>query len=230
MQSHDHIIHAKWIITCEEKNTILENHALVICEGKIKAILPAKKAFELYPNASKEDYTSHAVMPGFVNAHTHIPMNYFRGLADDLKLMDWLQHHIWPAEKKWLSAEFVYDASLFAIAEMLRSGTTCFNDMFFFMPSIARAIDISGIRGFVGITIIGFPNNWASNIDEEFSKGITFLEQYKNHSRVGVTLAPHSMYTVTEDEYLLRVKEIAEEHHLQINMHVQEPSNACGGR
>jgi 5-methylthioadenosine/S-adenosylhomocysteine deaminase len=223
MPSQDHLIHAKWIITCEEKNNILENHALVIHQGTIKDILPAKKALELYPDASKEDYTSHAIMPGFVNAHTHIPMNYFRGLADDLKLMDWLQNHIWPAEKKWLSAEFVYDASLFAIAEMLRSGTTCFNDMFFFMPAIADAINISKIRGSVGLHIISFPTNWAKDAKEEFEKGLEFLHAYKNHPLLGITLAPHSMYTVTEDEYLLKVKEIAEEHNLQINMHVQEP-------
>jgi len=222
METIDQIIHAKWLITCEAAHPVLENHALVIDKGHIKAILPSDQATEHYHARTVEQFPGHAIIPGLINAHTHIPMNFFRGLADDLALMDWLNNHIWPAEKKWLSHEFVRDASLFAIAEMLRSGTTCFNDMFFFMPAIAEAIDISGIRGHVGITIINFPNNWAHNIDEEFSKGMDFYEQYKNHARVVPTLAPHAMYTVSEDAYLLRILDLAEKHHLKINMHVQE--------
>lgn len=218
------IISAKWLITCED-NSILEDHALVIENGLIKEILPATKIKERHPDVTVQHFPSHALIPGFVNSHTHIPMNYFRGLADDLALMNWLSNHIWPAEKKWLSHEFVKDASLFAIAEMLRSGTTCFNDMFFFMPAIAEAIDLAGIRGNVGITIINFPNNWANTLDDEFAKGLEFYEQYKNHERITPTMAPHAMYTVTEDEYLIRILEIAEKYDLKINMHVQEPEN-----
>lgn len=225
MEQVDHIIHAKWLITGENHNTVLDNHALIVHKGLIKDIQPSHIAKENYTTQSAQHFSSHALIPGLVNAHTHVAMNFFRGLADDLALLNWLNNHIWPAEKKWLSHEFVRDASLFAIAEMIRCGTTCFNDMFFFMPATAEAIDISGIRGHVGITIINFPNKWANNIDEEFSKGIDFYEQYKHHDRVKATLAPQSMYTVTEDEYLLRILEIAELYDLKINMHVQEPKD-----
>ena len=220
-----HIIAAKWVIPCEEKETVLENHAVVIENGIITDIVPTPSAPNKYPHFPITHFGSHALIPGLINSHTHIPMNYFRGLADDRALMDWLQNYMWPAEKKCLSPEFVKDASLFAIAEMLRSGTTCFNDMFFFMPSIAEAVELSGIRGHVGINIINFPNNWANTIEEEFSKGEAFCQHYSNHPRVTPTLAVHSMYTVSEDDYLLRSLAFAEKYNLKINMHVQEPQS-----
>lgn len=224
MELVDHIIHAKWLITSEEDNKILEDHALISHKGKIKNILPSKQASERYHANAVEHYTSHAIMPGFINAHTHISMNYLRGLADDLALMNWLNNHIWPAEKKWVSHEFVRDASLFAMAEMIRSGTTCFNDMYFFLQATAEAVDISGMRGAIGITVMEFPNAWAANVDEYFSKGLDFYEQYKQHERVMVTMAPHAIYT-SKDETLIKVRELAEKYDLKINMHIQETAD-----
>ncbi|MCC2666325.1 MAG: mtaD [Gammaproteobacteria bacterium] len=223
MESIDHIIQAKWLITCEN-NSVLENHALVIHQGKIKDILPSQLAKERYTAKNTENYSTHALMPGLINTHTHLAMNMFRGLADDLALMNWLNNHIWPAEKKWVSQEFVYDASLFAIAEMIRSGTTYFNDMYFFLQATAEAADISGIRGAIGITVIDFPTAWAATTDEYFSKGLDFYEQYKNHDRITATLAPHAIYTVS-DKNLLRVKEFAEKYNLKINMHIHETAD-----
>ncbi|MCE3238115.1 MAG: mtaD [Gammaproteobacteria bacterium] len=223
MESIDHIIQAKWLITCEN-NSVLENHALVIHQGKIKDILPSQLAKERYTAKNTENYSTHALMPGLINTHTHLAMNMFRGLADDLALMNWLNNHIWPAEKKWVSQEFVYDASLFAIAEMIRSGTTYFNDMYFFLQATAEAADISGIRGAIGITVIDFPTAWAATTEEYFSKGLDFYEQYKNHDRITATLAPHAIYTVS-DKNLLRVKEFAEKYNLKINMHIHETAD-----
>lgn len=223
MEKVDQILHAQWLI--QDSENILSDHALVIQNGYIKAILPYEKVSENYTATDIQHFKDHAIFPGFVNSHTHIPMNFFRGLADDLALMNWLQNHIWPAEKKWLSAEFVKDASLFAIAEMLRSGTVCFNDMFFFMPSIAEGIEESGIRGAIGPHVITFPTNWAKNAEEEFEKGIHFYDQYKNHARVIPTFSLHSLYTVTEDHDLQRAWELAEKWNIKVNMHVQEPNN-----
>jgi 5-methylthioadenosine/S-adenosylhomocysteine deaminase len=146
MQSVDLIIHAQWIITGTGTQETLRNHSLIIEKGIIKHILPTPLAKERYTAHQIEEYTHHAVMPGIINSHTHIGMNFFRGLADDLSLMNWLNHHIWPAEKKWVSHEFVRDASFLAIAEMIRGGTTCFNDMYFFLQATAEAADIAGIR------------------------------------------------------------------------------------
>ncbi len=219
----DQIIHAKWIITCEAKDEVLENHALVIQHQKIIDILPSPDASKQYSATKEEHYDSHAICPGFINTHTHVPMNYFRGLADDLALMNWLQNHIWPAEKKWLGEEFVFDASLFAMAEMIRSGTTSFNDMFFYMPSTAKATEIAGLRGHISMHVISFETKWAKDAEEEFAKAEAFYQEYKNSPLVSITVAAHSMYTVTDDKYLLRLNDIAEKYHLQMNMHVQEP-------
>lgn len=221
MNSVDQIIHAKWLITCESDNKILENHALIIKDGIITDILSSEQATLRYKANHTEHYTDHTVIPGFINAHTHIAMNYFRGLADDLALMDWLNNHIWPAERTFVDHEFVKEASLLAMAEMIRSGTTCFNDMYFFLQATAEAAEIAGMRAHIGITVIDFPTKWAQTTDEYFSKGVEFFEAYKNHDRIKTTLAPHAIYTVAEPT-LLKVKELAEKYDLKINMHIHE--------
>ncbi len=224
MEPIDTLIHAKWIIPGGETKSVLENHALVIKNGKIQAILPSQDAARHYSAKNSEKYSSHVIIPGLINSHTHIAMNYFRGLADDLALMNWLNNHIWPAEKKWVSHEFVRDASFFAMAEMIRSGTTCFNDMYFFLEATAEAADIAGLRAHIGITVIEFPTNWAQTTDEYFQRGLEFFERYKHHDQITATLAPHAPYTVS-DQSMLRVKEIAETHDLKINLHLHETAD-----
>lgn len=220
MKSADQVIHAKWIISGNESETPLENHSIIIEKDQIKEILPTPIAKQ-YQATEIHDLSKHAVMPGLINSHTHIGMNYFRGIADDLSLMTWLKNHVWPAEAKWVHHEFVHDASLFAMAEMIRCGTTCFNDMYFFLEATAEAANISGMRAHIGMTILEFPTNWAQNTDEYFAKGLAFYEAYKNHPRVTTTLAPHAPYTVS-DETFLRVKKIADQYHLKINVHLHE--------
>src|SRR3990167_4393614 len=220
MQKIDHLICAKWIITCEDNNRILEEHALAIHQGKILAILPIQDAKQKY-QAELCHYPAHAIMPGFINSHTHISMNIFRGLADDLELMDWLTNHIWPAEGKWVSHELVHDASQLAMGEMIRGGITCFNDMYFFLGATADAAEQAGIRAHVGMTIIDVPTAWAKTTEEYFAKALDFYQQYKNSKLVTPTLAPHSTYTVSI-ENLIKVKNLADEHQLKINIHLQE--------
>lgn len=221
MENIDYLIYAKWIITCEEENQVLANHALAIKEGKILAILSDQEAQTKYQANTILHYPSHAVMPGFINSHTHIAMNVFRGLADDLELMDWLNNYIWPAEGKWVSQELVYDASLLAMGEMIRCGTTCFNDMYFFLGATAEAAKLAGVRAQIGMTIIDVPTAWAKTPEEYFAKAIAFYEEYKNDALITPTLAPHSTYTVSL-ENLIKVKELADQYHLKINIHLQE--------
>lgn len=229
MENIDNLIHAKWVITCEDNNPVLENHSLAIKDGKILAILPTKQAQEKYQSTSQQYYQSHAVLPGLINSHTHIAMNIFRGLADDIALMDWLTNYIWPAEGKWVSHEMVYDASLFAMAEMIRCGTTCFNDMYFFPEATAQAAEQAGMRAFIGMTIMNVPTAWAKTSDEYFEKSLNFYHAYKNHDYVTPTLAPQSTYTVTENE-LRKIKHLADEYHLRVNVHSQETiSDVEGG-
>ncbi|PJD92521.1 MAG: N-ethylammeline chlorohydrolase [Legionella sp.] len=221
MKSIDHLVHAKWIITGETGQRVLDNHSLVVHKGIIQDILPTATAKETYHAVREDDYPYHAVMPGLINAHTHIGMNYFRGLGSDLMLMDWLNDYIWPAEKKWLSHEFVHDASLFAMAEMIRGGTTCFNDMFYFLQATADATEIAGLRAFIGMTVIEFPTAWAQTTEEYFSKAQEFYEQYKHHDFITPTFAPHAPYTVS-DQSFLRIKDLADAWQVKINLHLHE--------
>lgn len=221
MENIDQLLHAKWLITCEENNQILEDHAIAIKDGKIHAILPFDKAKTIYQAATTTSLPNHVITPGFINTHTHIAMNVFRGLADDLSLMDWLQHHIWPAETKWVSETMVSDASQIAMGEMIRCGTIAFNDMYFFLGATANAAEKAGMRAHIGMTVIDVPTAWAKTTDEYFAKAIEFYQQYKNNPYVTPTLAPHSTYTVSI-ENLARVKALAEDYDLRINIHLQE--------
>lgn len=221
MEKIDLLVHAKWIITCEENNRVLEDHVLAIKDKKILAIIPEQDAKQKY-NADKEvHYKTHAVTPGLINSHTHLAMNLLRGFADDLALMDWLQNYIWPAEGKCVSDEFVHDGSLIAIAEMIRSGTTCFNDMYFFMDATAKAAEIAGIRAHIGMHIIGVPTAYGKSVDEYIEKSIGFYQRYKNNDLVTPTMAPHSTYTLSIPE-LERLKKLADDYKLQINLHLCE--------
>jgi len=148
-------------------------------------------------------------------------MNYFRGMADDRALMNWLNNHIWPAEKKWVNHEFVYQASLLAMAEMIRCGTTCFNDMYFFLGATADASEKSGVRANIGITVLDFPTQWAQNADEYLKKGLDFYNQYKHHALINPTMAPGHPYTVSDNTFV-RIQELAELYNLKINLHLHE--------
>ena len=122
----------------------------MIDNGCIKDILLSSLARASYTARENIELPGHVLMPGLVNAHTHAAMNLLRGYADDLPLSDWLQQHIWPVESQWVDRQFVEDGSTLAILEMLRGGTTCFNDMYFFPDAVAGAASSAGIRAVVG--------------------------------------------------------------------------------
>ncbi|MCH9049338.1 MAG: amidohydrolase family protein, partial [Proteobacteria bacterium] len=147
----DTLINARWVIPVDpansnKDNNILEYHSLAINDGEILAILPTEEAQNKYSAFDEYHLGSHAVMPGFINCHTHAAMTLFRGLADDLPLMEWLNEYIWPAEQQWIGPEFVNDGSRHAITEMIRGGTTCFSDMYFFPDQVAEVAVETGIR------------------------------------------------------------------------------------
>ncbi|MBL1274641.1 MAG: TRZ/ATZ family hydrolase, partial [Ectothiorhodospiraceae bacterium] len=217
----DTLIHARWIIPVAPADQVLEHHAIAVHEGCILEILPSHEADEKYTADAVHQLSGHALIPGLVNAHTHAAMSLFRGLADDLPLMDWLQNHIWPAEGKWVNAEFVADGTRLAIAEMLRGGTTCFNDMYFFPDETARVADNAGIRAVVGLIVIDFPTVWATNADEYLSKGIEVHDSYRNNPLITTAFAPHAPYTVS-DEPLQRILTFADEMDVPIHMHLHE--------
>ena len=217
----DSLIFAKWIIPVEPENSVLENHALVIDEGKILDLLTTDEANIKYDALVSHYLDTHAVIPGLINTHTHAAMSLFKGLADDLPLMDWLNNHIWPAESKWVDPQFVADGSRLAVAEMIRSGTTCFNDMYFFPDVTADVATEAGIRATVGLIIIDFPTAWAKDIQEYFEKGEKVHDKFRNNPLIQTSFAPHAPYTVS-DNPLKKISVLAEELDIPIHMHIHE--------
>ncbi len=217
----DTLIHARWIIPVEPHEVILEHHSLVIDKGHILNILPQEQAQQQYQATSEENLAEHAIIPGFINAHTHLAMTLFRGIADDLPLMEWLENHIWPLEKKWVNEAFVRDGTDLAIAEMLRGGTTCFNDMYFFPEVTAHQAIQHGIRANTGLILIDFPTAWADAPEQYLEKGLALHEAMRHEPLVRTPFAPHAPYTVS-DEPLQQINALAAELNLPIHMHVHE--------
>ena len=224
MKNIDLLVHARWIIPVVEHNPVLENHCLVIHEGRIIDLLPSEEATAKYHAQIEHQYSNHALIPGLINAHTHAAMTLLRGLADDLPLMDWLNNHIWPAEGRWVSEEFIHDGTQLAIAEMLRSGTTCFNDMYFFPNVTARVAANAGIRACIGMIVIDFPTVWAQSSDEYIEKGLALSDEYRGHALIRTALAPHAPYTVS-DAPLKQLQMLSDQMDLPVHMHVHETSH-----
>ena len=221
MKQIDTLIHARWVIPIEPSGVVYENHAVALQSGRIVDIQPSAQAQRSYQATEIITLEQHALIPGFVNAHTHVAMTLFRGMADDLPLMDWLNNHIWPAEAKWVSPEFVRAGTELAIAEMLRGGTTCFNDMYFFPDATAQAAEAAEMRAVIGMTVIDFPTAYAQNADDYLHRGLKFHDQIKNSTLVTTAFAPHAPYTVS-DAPLEKIRMYADELDRPIHMHIHE--------
>lgn len=217
----DLILEARWIIPIEPPGAVLADHALVIDQGRILDLLPQRIASERYQAASRYRLDQHVLLPGLINAHTHAAMTLLRGYADDLPLMTWLAEHIWPAERRLVSPEFVYDGTLLACWEMLRGGVTCFNDMYFFPLDAARAALEAGIRAVLGITVIEFPSAYAVDADDYLAKGLAVRDALREESLLAFALAPHAPYTVS-DATFERIALLAAELDLPVHVHLHE--------
>ena len=217
----DLLIHCRWLLPVEPAGTLLERQALAVTQGRITAILPSAQAREQIQAEQVVELPHHILLPGLINAHTHAAMSLFRGMADDLPLMQWLQQHIWPAEQQWVGPEFVRHGSLLAIAEMIRSGTTCFNDMYFFPDMTGQVALDTGIRAVLGMILIDFPSNWAQDRAEYLQKALQLHDDFRHASRITAIFAPHAPYSVN-DEALTKVRTLAHELDLPIHMHVHE--------
>ena len=219
----DSLIHARWVIPVEPEAEVYEHYSIVIDNARIVDLLPQAQARSQYQSDHSLELTEHALIPGLVNAHTHAAMSLFRGIADDLPLMEWLQKHIWPLEQKWVSESFVQAGSELAIAEMLRAGVTCFNDMYFYPEVTARTAISAGMRASIGLILIDFPSNWAQNPQEYLSKGRALFDEVSGQPLISTPFAPHAPYTVS-DASLQMMHKTAEQQGmpLRVHMHVHE--------
>ncbi len=220
-QTVDTIINARWVIPVEPDALALPRHSVVVHEGNIVAVLPTKDVCARFDATETTSLEHHALIPGLVNLHTHASMSLLRGLADDLPLMRWLKEHIWPAEARHVSDQFVYDGTLLACAEMLRGGVTTFNEMYFFPGAAARAARDSGMRASVGIIAIEFPTTYASDPDDYLSKGLAVRDEMRDVPRLSFCMAPHAPYTVS-DRTFERIRVMADELDLPVHVHLHE--------
>ena len=217
----DTLLCPRWVVPVEPAGAVLEDHCVALREGLIEAVLPRAAAETRFSSYEKVDLGEHALIPGLVNAHTHAAMSLMRGLADDLPLMRWLEEHIWPAEMKHVSPQFVKDGTLLACAEMLRGGITCFNDMYFFPGAALEAALEAGLRVSLGMIVFDFPSAYGTDPDDYLAKGLALRDQWREHPLVSFCLAPHAPYTVS-DATFRKVAKLAAEVEVPVHIHLHE--------
>jgi 5-methylthioadenosine/S-adenosylhomocysteine deaminase len=222
-------INAKWIIPIEAisnqpTDQVLIDHCILIKDGLITAIEAQSQC--RIESTQTVDLGEQVLMPGWVNAHGHAAMSLFRGLADDLPLMTWLQEHIWPAEGQHVDENFVKQGTQLAIAEMIQGGTTTFADMYFYPQQAAEAALEAGIRAVCFSPVLDFPTNYAQNADEYIRKAVECNDRFKNHplnetGRIKMGFGPHAPYTVS-DQPLKEITTLADQLDMPVQIHLHE--------
>ncbi len=231
----DTLITSNLLITQDSRRCIVYDAGVAIGGGRISALGPAKEMRAGWSFDRHLDLGSSLVLPGLVNAHTHVAMTLFRGLADDMPLMQWLSEHIFPAEKK-LTPEMTELGALLGCAEMLRTGTTCFCDMYLMESAVVRAAERAGLRARVGEVIFSFPGPVYADLEGALDVSRSLFQQCGNSSRVDMAVMPHAVYTTTP-EILQKTYALAEELDVPWHIHLAESvtetaqcMDACGMR
>jgi 5-methylthioadenosine/S-adenosylhomocysteine deaminase len=217
----DLIIEARWLATVVKNAPLLEHYSVIVQNDTIVDLLSTALARSQYTSADTVSLDEHILIPGLINLHTHAAMNLMRGIADDLPLMQWLNEHIWPAERAVVSSDYVRDASLHACAEMLSGGTTCFNDMYFFPKATAAAINQAGMRANLGLFVSEFANSYANDADDYLQKGFESHDSWRGNSMISSSIAPHAPYTVSNRTFE-KIITYAEQLSIGIHTHLHE--------
>lgn len=217
----DYILSGRWVVTVDASDRVIENGAVAVRGNRITAVGTRADIDKQYTAKQRIDSPEGIIAPGLVNTHTHAAMSLLRGIADDLKLQDWLTKHIFPVESKFVSPEFVRDGTRLACAEMLLSGTTTYTDMYYFEDVVAEATKQCGMRGVLGQTIMQFPVADAKTPAEGLARTERFFQTYANDPLITPAAAPHALYT--NDEKTLRsARELANKYKLPLIMHLSE--------
>lgn len=221
MQKVDYILRADYLLTMEDDMSVIRDGAVAVTGTDITGTGSFDEISEKYSSDNITDGENRVIFPGLINTHTHAPMVYFRGLADDLPLQDWLEKHIWPAETKWLTEEFVSDSIELAVLEMLKAGVTTYADQYFYQNAAGKKLEKLGMRGVLGAGIIDFPSLYAKTADDYFTNAKNLIENWKDSDLVTPCIAPHATYTCGPDNYK-RAKEMAEKYDVMIHTHLAE--------
>lgn len=223
-QTVDLCIEARWVVPVEPHGVVLEDHTVVVDKDRIVALLPTAEARTAYAPRERTELGDHVLIPGLINTHTHNPMTLLRGLADDLPLMVWLQQHIWPAEAKVIGPEFVRDGVELAVAEMLRGGTTCANENYFFPDAIGATYRRMGFRATVGLPIIEFPTAWAKSQDDYFERAGEVHDSFRGDALISTAFAPHAPYTVSDASFE-RIRVLSDQLDIPVHLHTHETAH-----
>ncbi len=224
MTQCDTLIEARWCIPVEPPDVILEEHAIAITDGRIVAVQPAVEARERFRSGVTVRRPTHVLIPGLVNAHTHAAMTLLRGFADDLPLERWLTEGVWPAERRWVSAEMVRDGTKHAIVEMLKGGVTCFSDQYFFPEIVAEAAVELHTRAMIGTPVLDAATAWADSGAEYLSKAADLVhDPYADHPLISTCFAPHSCESVA-DETFRALRVLADQLDRRVQIHLHETS------
>jgi 5-methylthioadenosine/S-adenosylhomocysteine deaminase len=215
------LISPRYLLPIEPTHTVLVNHSLVLEGNRIVAILPTPAAQQQYAQSEELCLDHHVLMPGLINLHAHSAMSLLRGFANDLALRDWLDQHIWPAEKKHMSHEFVLDGTYIGMAEMIRGGTTTVNDMYFYPHEVATAGLQAGMRTFVGSTIMERATPLAKTADDYIAKALAQRAEFIGEPLIHSTLAPHAPYSVSDSTFQ-KINTLAEHYDMKIHCHIHE--------
>ncbi len=215
------IIKPRWVIPMDGRHAVLEQYAVLVDAGDIRAIVPKAEVPVWANDWPVIDCPQHALLPGLINLHAHSSMNLLRGYADDHALMPWLNDHIWPAERQWVSKSFVHDGSLLACAEMLSGGVTTFNDMYFFPQASIEAAKRFGMRAHIGLLVMEFPSNYAATASDYIRLGTEARDQYKSEAKISFSFAPHAPYTVSNQTFE-QLATLAEQLNLGLHTHLHE--------
>ncbi len=217
----DFIIHADYVLPMEEDLRVIREGAVAVKGGVIVEVGTIADISKKYTAEKTIGGKDTAIFPGLVNTHTHAPMVYFRGLADDMPLREWLEGHIWPAEARWLSPEFVSDATELACLEMLKAGVTTYSDMYFYEDASARVIEKIGMRAVLGVGILDFPTKFAKTADEYLKNAEGFIKDWLGNEMITPCVAPHATYTCGP-ETLKKAQDLAERYDVPLHIHLAE--------
>ncbi len=221
----DLLICPRWVVPVEPAGAVLEHHAVVVNGNRIAAVLPREAAASHFRAARVIERPGHILLPGLVNAHTHAASSLLRGGVEDLPARAWLTQYARPAGSRWLGPEFVRDGTRLAMLEMLRNGTTCFNDMYYF-PDVVAALAVEHhMRVSVSMIISGQPSAWAQNTDECFDRGVAVHDQYRDHDLVQTSFAAWSAQAL-DDAALRHLRLLAGEIDVPVHMHVHHSAAA----
>lgn len=217
----DYLFTGGTIVTMDEDRRLIEGGAIAVRGQEIVAVGPAGELAARYEAGETIDCTGKAVMPGFINSHTHAPMTLLRGLADDLRLDVWLMGYMIPVEREFVSPEFVRLGTKLACAEMIKGGTTCFADMYYYENDIAEATAEAGMRGVLAQSVMKFPTPDAASYEDGLAASREFIRRWKGHPLIVPAVGPHAPYTCPP-EILKACSALAQEYDVPLHIHIAE--------